>query len=153
MSIYANSATAGAPHVFMFSNAELVCVDPARIHDVWPHVRPLLERACRRTGLNAFAEFEADILAGRSLVWLAWGGSAIEAAVATVLTNTDLGKVCVITLCAGCGMQHWLKLIERIDAYAKDEGCARIRIFGRQGWLRVLDGFEVRHAVMEKRLV
>jgi GNAT superfamily N-acetyltransferase len=130
--------------------SQLVCVDPARIHEVWPHVRPLLERACRATCLNAFADFEADILSGRSLVWITWNGRAIEATAATTLINSDFGKVCVITLCAGHGMQRWLKLIERIESYARDEGCARIRIFGRKGWLRVLERFEARHVVMDK---
>lgn len=129
---------------------ELVCIDPARVHEIWPHVRPLLEQACRRTELNAFADFEADILAGRSLVWIAWNGRAIEAAAATTLINSDHGKVCVITLCAGFDMRRWLTLIHRIEAYAKDEGCTRIRIFGRKGWLRVLEGFEARHVVMDK---
>ena len=136
----------------MAARAELVCVDPIRIHEIWPHVRPLLEDACRRTGLNAFADFEADILAGRSLVWIAWHGNTIEAAAATVLINSDLGKVCVITLCAGRGMRRWLKLTERIETYARDEGCARVRIFGRKGWLRVLEGYAARHVVMEKKL-
>jgi hypothetical protein len=131
---------------------ELVCVDPARVLEIWPHVRPHLERACRATCLNAFADFEADILAGCGLVWVAWNGSAIVAEAATALTNSDCGKVCVITLCAGHEMQRWLKLIERIEAYAKDEGCVRVRIFGRKGWLRVLDGFEAKHMVMDKQL-
>ena len=138
--------------LFDASSVELICVDPARIHEVWPHVRALLEKACRRTGLNAFAEFEADILAGRSLVWLAWNGSAIEAAAATALINSDLGKVCVITLCAGRGMPRWLKLMERIEAYAHEEGCARLRICGRKGWLRVLAGFGAKYVVMDKEL-
>jgi hypothetical protein len=136
----------------MGSKCELACIDPACIRAMWPYVRSLLEQACRRTGLNAFADFEVDILTGRSLVWIAWNGSAIEAAAATTLYNSDNGKVCIITLCAGYGMQRWLKLIERIEAYAKDEGCARLRIFGRKGWLRALEGFEARHAVMDKEL-
>jgi hypothetical protein len=134
------------------TKADLVCIDPARIREVWPHVRALLEKASRATCLNAFADFEADILAGRSLVWIAWNGSAIEAAAATILINSDLGKVCVITLCAGRDMKRWLKLIDRIEAYARDEGCIRLRIFGRKGWLRVLEGFEARHVVIDKRL-
>ena len=136
----------------MPSSIDLVCVDPARIGEVWPHVRALLARACRATCLCAFADFEAHILSGRSLVWIAWNGRAIEAAAATVLTNSDLGKVCVITLCAGQAMPRWLRLIERIEAYARDEGCVRLRIFGRKGWLRVLEGFEARHVVMDKPL-
>jgi hypothetical protein len=134
------------------SRAELICIDPARIHEIWLHVRGLLKTACRRTELNAFADFEAEIISGRSLLWVAWNGCAIEAAAATVLTNSEIGKVCVITLCAGHGMKRWLKLIEWIEAYAKDEGCARIRIFGRKGWLRVLEGFESKHVVMDKVL-
>lgn len=137
---------------FEASSVRLVSVDPARVHEIWPLVRPLLENACRRTALNGFADFEADIVAGRSLLWIAWNGSAIEAAAATVITDTDLGKVCVITLCAGRGMQRWLRLIDRIEAYAKDEGCTRMRIFGRKGWLRVLDGFEAKHVVMDKAI-
>jgi len=146
------SAIVEAPADAGVIEAELVCVDPAQVHGIWPHIRPLLEQACRATCLNAFADFETDILAGRSLVWLAWDGSAIEAAAATTLINSDLGKVCVITLCAGRGMQRWLKLIERIEAYARDEACVRIRIFGRKGWLRVLAGFAARYVVMDKAL-
>ena len=134
------------------AETELVCVDPARIHEIWLHVRELLRTASERTALSAFAEIEADILSGRSLVWIVWNGRTIEAASATALINSDIGKVCVITLCAGRGMQRWLKLIERLEAYAKDEGCTCIRIFGRRGWLRVLEGYESKHIVIDRRL-
>ncbi len=136
----------------MCSRVELVCVEPGRIDEIWPHVRELLRKACQRTSLSAFAEIEADILSGRSLVWLAWNGSVIEAAAATSLINSDSGKVCVITLCGGQGMKRWLKLIERIEVYARDEGCTRIRIFGRKGWLRVLNGYEAKHVIVDKEL-
>ncbi|WP_298255830.1 hypothetical protein [Bradyrhizobium sp.] len=69
------------------------------------------------------------------------------------LIDSDLGKVCVITLCAGRAMKRWLKLVDRIEAYARDEGCGRVHIFGRKGWLRVLEGYEARHVVMDKLLV
>lgn len=134
------------------ARSELVCIEPARIHEVWPHVRPLLQRACRRTGLNAFAEIETDILAGRSLVWIAWSGCAIEAAAATSLIHSDRGKVCVITLCAGRAMKRWLTLIERIETYACDEGCERMRIFGRKGWVRALEGYQAKYVIMDKEL-
>jgi len=134
------------------TKVELVCVDPARIQQIWPHLKELLREACQRTGLSAFADLEADILSGCSLVWIAWNGQAIEAAASTILTNSDLGKVCVITLCAGRGLNRWLNLVERIESYAKDEGCTRIRIFGRKGWLRVLEGYDAKHVIMDKEL-
>lgn len=136
----------------MPSTAELVCVDPQRIREIWLHVSPLLRAACRRTGLNAFSDIEADVLAGRSLLWVAWDGHAVEAAAATVLINSEIGKVCVITVCGGSGMKRWLPLIGQIENYAKNEGCTRVRIYGRKGWLRVLDDYEQKHIIMDKEV-
>ena len=136
----------------MHSTAELVCVDPERVHQIWPHVRDLLKAACRRTNLNAFADIEADIRSGRSLLWLAWNGRAIEAAAATILINSDTGRVCIITVCGGREMNRWLPLLAEIEAYARREGCTRVRIFGRKGWLRVLDDYEQKHIIMDKDL-
>jgi hypothetical protein len=136
----------------MRSSAELVCVDPKRVDEFWPHVSSLLKAACRRTELNAFADIEADVLSGRSLLWLAWNGRTIEAAAATILINSEIGKVCIITVCGGSELKRWLGLINQIENYARDEGCARVRIFGRQGWLRALDGYEAKHIIMDKEL-
>jgi hypothetical protein len=136
----------------MPSSVELVCVDPKRVHEIWPHVSPLLKAACYRTKLNAFADIEADILSGRSLVWMAWNGRTVESAAATILINSEIGKVCIITVCGGSDMKRWLPLIDQIEAYAKAEGCKRVRIYGRKGWLRVLDGFEEKHVIMDKDL-
>jgi hypothetical protein len=132
--------------------AELVCVDPKRVSEVWPHVSSLLKGACRRTRLNAFEDIEADILAGRSLLWVAWNGRAIESAAATILINSEAGKVCIITVCGGSDMKRWLSLIGQIESYARREGCARVRIYGRKGWLRVLEGYEQEHIIMDKKL-
>ncbi len=132
--------------------AQLVCVDPDHVREVWPLVAPLIQRAIVTTGLSAFASIERDILLGASLLWLAWDGSVIEAAAATSLQQTDAGKVCIITACAGTGMTRWLPLIGGIEAYARAEGCRCVRIFGRRGWGRVLDGYEERYAIIDKPL-
>jgi hypothetical protein len=132
----------------MPSTAELVCVDPVRVREVWRHVSPLLKAACYRTKLNV----EADILAGRSLLWMAWNGRTVESAAATILINSEIGRVCIITLCGGSDMKRWLPLIEQIETYARAEGCKRVRIYGRKGWLHVLDGYEEKHIIMDKEL-
>jgi hypothetical protein len=136
----------------MTPSVELICVDPMRVGEVWPHVSPLLKAACYRTKLNAFADIEADILAGRSLLWMAWNGRTVESAAATILINSEIGRVCIITVCGGSDMKRWLPLIEQIEAYAKREGCRRVRIYGRKGWLHMLDGYEEKHVIMDKEL-
>jgi hypothetical protein len=136
----------------MPSTAELVCIDPGRVREIWPLVQPLLKAACYRTKLNAFEDIEADILSGRSLLWLAWNGLTVESAAATVLINSEIGKVCIITVCGGSDMKKWLPLIDQIETYAKTEDCKRVRIYGRKGWLHVLDGYEEKHIIMDKEL-
>ena len=135
---------------------KLVCVDPARVDDIWPLVVPLLRAAISRTGLSAFADLEDDLRRGDALLWLAASGEesapTIEAAASTRLQLTDAGKVCVITACSGKDMSRWLPLLAGIEAYAKDEGCWCIRIFGRKGWVRALDGYAATHVILDKKL-
>ena len=131
---------------------ELVCVDPKQVSEIWRYAGPLLKAACQRTELNAFADIEADVLAGRSLLWIAWNGSVINAAAATILINSEIGKVCIIAACGGRDMKGWLRLIGQIENYAKDEDCVRVRIYGRKGWLRVLEGYDSKHVIMDKNL-
>jgi hypothetical protein len=133
-------------------NPRLVCIDPEHVRSIWPLMAPLLRQAIARTGLSAFATIERDILDGASLLWGAWNGSVIEAAASTSLQQTDAGKVCIITACAGTCMTRWLPLLRGIETYAQAEGCRCVRIFGRKGWVRVLEGYEQTYAIVDKRL-
>jgi hypothetical protein len=133
------------------ASVELICIDPKHVRAFWPHVAPLLKAAVVRTDLTHFDEVERDVLSGNGLLWIAWSGT-IEAAATTVLTETNTGRVCVLTACGGTDMRRWLSLLETIEAYARDEGCARLRIFGRKGWARVLKDYRVTNIVLERQL-
>lgn len=139
-------------HLDTRSSVELVCVDPTRAAEMWSHVAPMLRAAIERTGLSLFSDLERDVLSGRALIWLAWNGESIEAAAATALHPTEAGLVCSVLACGGSDMGRWLPLLDRIEGYAKDEGCKRSRIVGRKGWLGVLDGYRGKHVVMDKEL-
>jgi hypothetical protein len=143
--------------------AELVCVDPARIQEIWPHVRGMIHRAIERGDFGSFAPVERAVLAGDALVWLAWNGEGIEAAAVTELHQSEWRKVCVIVACASrgkgareradaAGMDRWLPLIAGIEKYARAEGCVATRIVGRPGWERVLDEYKRHRVVLEKEL-
>lgn len=132
-------------------DVELVCWPPNRISEIWPTVEPMLRAATERTGLSAFEDVASELLYGDALLWLAWSGR-IEAAASTVLQITDAGKVCVITACSGTDMNRWLPLLARIEEYAKAEGAARTRIFGRPGWRRILSDYKQTNIVLDKEL-
>jgi hypothetical protein len=129
----------------------LVCVDPKRIREVWPHVVALIHKAVKRTNLSHTLDIDADVLQGDGLLWIAWDG-IIKAAATTSLIRTDRDKACILTACAGEDMAQWLPLLGEIEAYAKAEGCACVRIYGRKGWARVLKGYTIEHVILERTL-
>lgn len=130
---------------------EAVCVDPKTIDQVWPQVKDLIKSAIERTGLSDFTSIEYDVLFGNQLLWLAIS-DRIEAAATTHLVKGADAPVLIITAAAGSKRERWLSLREKIEAYAKAEGCSRVRLYGRRGWERVLPDYRVAHVIMEKVL-
>jgi hypothetical protein len=127
---------------------DLVCVDPTRIDEIWPHAKHLIKAAIDATELSDFRDIERAVLDGDQLLWLAWDGHAIMAAATTQL----LKGVCVLTACSGHHRERWLPLFAQIEKYAQNEGCSTMRLYGRKGWERVLQDYRIEHVVLEKRL-
>jgi len=128
-------------------SVDLLCVNPNDVQKVWPLARDLILAAIERTNLSDFADIEKDVLAGDQLLWLAIS-DRVEAAATTHLSR----NVCTLTACSGHQRERWLPLFARIEKYATDEGCSTMRIYGRRGWERVLDGYKVEHVILEKAL-
>ncbi len=112
------------------AECRLVCVDPARVHEIWPRVAHLVRRAMERGGFTDFADVELDVAGGASLLWLVWDGEAICAAVVTELRRANSEKFCTIVACAGAQRERWLPLIGELEAFARAEGCSAMKIFG-----------------------
>jgi hypothetical protein len=49
-------------------------------------------------------------------------------------------------------MRRWIGLLERIEEFARTEGCEATRIIGRKGWARVLTSYQTKRIVLEKDL-
>ena len=154
--------------------AQLVCIPPDKVTQVWPHVRGLILAAMKRGDLSSFRPVEAGVLRGDALLWLAMAreehqgvdprrrgpcrerpgghGEQVAAAAVTVLQQTEWRKVCVIVACAGAEMYRWLRLLDGIETYAGAEGCSAIRLMGRKGWARVLPSYRTKRIILKKDL-
>lgn len=131
----------------------LVCVDPKQASAVWPHARLLLATAFHgRPADDTIAAIEADVRAGRSLLWIVWGGGAIIAAATTKIIQTPTRKVLRVECCAGREMPRWIGFIRELEDYGKREGCAVCRVEGRQGWKAMLTDYRQPWIVLEKVL-
>jgi hypothetical protein len=142
---------------------ELICIDPARVSEFWPHVSPLIRAAMERGAITDFAEVADAVLAGRALVWIAiaredgrkrpdGNGTSIGAAAVTQLSTVGGARFCTIVACGGRERGAWLPLLADLERYAKAENCKAMRIFGRRGWERVLPDYQAARILLEKEL-
>ena len=122
------------------------------VDQVWPLARALIKSAVDRTGLSDFATIESEVMSGAQLLWLACNGASIEAAATTRLVRVSGRKICELVACGGKDRARWLPLLDGIEDYAREEGCAEMRIFGRKGWERVLSGYRAQHVILGKDL-
>ena len=140
----------------MSASASLICVHPNDVPAVWPLVADRLRAAYLRTDLSHTDDLERDVLGGEAVLWVAASPGSpvaeIDAAMVAKLVRTDRNLVCMITACGGSNMSRWLDHLAAIERWAKAEGAAKIRLFGRKGWLRVLKNYQARNVVLERAL-
>jgi hypothetical protein len=155
------------------AGCQLVCVPPDQVALAWPSVRSLIFAAMKRGDLSSFGPVEDSVLRGNALLWLALScedgeGVRIDAAAVTELHRTEWRKVCVMVACGApsgrlraspradasraSDMRRWIGLLERIEEFARAEGCEATRIIGRKGWARVLTSYQTKRIVLEKDL-
>ena len=133
------------------ADCTLLCIPPDRVAEFLPHARPFLERAAARSGETAAADVEADVAAGRALLWIVWGNEqCVVAVLVTQLIKTAAGLVCVLLSCAGSDLPRWQGFLAAIERYAAQEQCVAVRIYGRKGWMRVLKNYRVPRVILER---
>lgn len=154
-------------------SCELICVEPARVHEIWPHVETLIRRAMER-GTSDYEALAQRVWRGEALLWIVWGpapaqlaawelapaeaggraagGERILAAVVTALSLANERKLCTIVACAGEHRAKWLHLLDEIETFARDEGCEAMVIVGRRGWERTLPQYRRRAVILERTL-
>ncbi len=130
----------------------LICVDPARIDKIWPHVSMLILAAMVRCNSRSYRSIENALHSGGALLWIVWDGERVKAAAVTEVVNSNGELICMIVACGGKDRKSWLRYIADLEQYAKDMKCARMQIIGRKGWIRLLPDYRPTYIVLEKDL-
>lgn len=131
----------------------VLCVPPAETSRVWPHVWKYIAAGQKAGGepLDRIATL-TDLKLGYLLLWVIYEDQEIVGALITRLVRGNNDLVCHWVTLGGRNMQHWLHLQPVIEAYARAEGCSRMRLYGRAGWKRVLREYRQTGVILEKRL-
>lgn len=129
---------------------------------IWPVVLPTLEGVCKRHPYYHSPEsLYQSFVDGRSQLWVVVDDDKEEklrAVFATQIYRTDVDcQVCSIVLCAssnGSKSTEWVDLISEVEEWGRSQGCERMRLEARRGWVKPLRerGYAPAHTIVEKEL-
>jgi hypothetical protein len=132
--------------------SDLLCVSPADVPRFWDFACPLIGEAVDACGDWTREDIRAGLANGSMLLWLAVDGSRPDAVLVTQVVETS-ERVCWIIVCSGERLAtHAAPTIARIEAYARAEGCGRVRMAGRKGWSRIFPDYRQPYITLEKVL-
>ena len=122
---------------------------PEQIDALWPEFEQHLERLQRLGHLNVEEAREDLKLAKKQL----WGYHEDGRVIGVAITRVSM-PFCEVFAAAGKQSRpgQIQELYAHIERWARTVGCARMRINGRKGWMRVLQGYAVTGYIMEKEL-
>jgi hypothetical protein len=133
---------------------QLACVPPERVGEFWPLARRYVHAAMDRVGLQSARDVEFDVRTGHKLLWLVVEDDKVRGAIVTRLMNNGPERVLEITALGAdvSAAKPRLSLIEKLEDFARAEGCAAVRITGRRGWARALRGYRTKAVILEREL-
>ena len=124
------------------------CVGSDQIDEYWGDFEPHLQRFERLGHINVI-ETRDDLRSSRKQLW----GYQTDHGVLGVCITRVAGQTCEI--CGAVGSASKQQIVEvylAIERWAREIGCTRMKLMGRRGWLRVLDGFTQTGIIAEKDL-
>jgi hypothetical protein len=112
-------------------------------------VKPLsqVERAVAYQDTHTLGDVAREIIDGKAQHWR---GEKSE--IVTEIKSFPLMKVCRVWLAGGDMDELVNVMLPDVEAWAKDNGCARVEIVGRKGWKRALPEYREPYAVLHKEL-
>mgnify|MGYP003136501197 CR=1 FL=1 len=143
---------------------EISAIPPDQIISLWNKVAPLFEKLLVRQQYGSLEEiFDRLAITQHDLLWLGWEKGNINNIIMVIGTrvvqgNPDQDETNILELLGVAGEQRYLwdeKLSSKLEQFAKDNGCNRIRIkSGRKGWKKFLykQGMKITGYTFEKKI-
>lgn len=141
-----------SPVVELTEAQKVVLLGPNDLPKVWPQLAPLVTKACEWSQGQFNAEAVVDGVLNGSYQLLAYvdGKDVVSIAVLTISQFPTGLRICEVLLASGEGMHDWQKFEGQVAAYAKQHGCAKFRMIGREGLQRMLKSWKRVAVVLEK---
>lgn len=108
------------------------CLGADQIDPLWDRYAHHLDKLSHYFDCQDIRE---ELIRAEAQLWGLQDGPEIVGVVVTRITKT----ACEVVGGAGSAPHEAMRALHReIEAWAKTQGCTRMRLFGRKGWLRLL---------------
>lgn len=129
----------------------MFCLDAALVNETWPDYARHFERFERLYGDISADQVKQAALSGHMQIWGLQDAGEVHGVVTTEIQKTAGEPICVIRIACGSArvpMQE--RLLDAIGHWAySQEGCKRVRFYGRPGWLKRFKRFRPTGVVAE----
>ena len=127
---------------------EIVSIPPQDIDLIWERVSHQIDSALSHTkGELKLSTVYDRLIANEILLLVVADKNQIAASIVVEFPETDGPKVCHIMACGGDKADLWLdKWYDAIIPIAKEQGCSRLALTGRKGWIKKLSKYGFKHA-------
>lgn len=135
------------------SGSYLLTAKSSEIELIWEKILPYIELGI---GVDYTVEQVREMLINaEAQLWMSVvedNANPIEAVLITQTFIQNESQVCLLFICAGQLMDHWLEFLEQIEDWAIAVGCDKMEIVGRRGWLKKLPEYKEKATIIEKSL-
>lgn len=133
----------------------LVQIPPDALEPMWPLVVPYLQRAVDYSeGTTTLKETVSDIAAKRKQLWVIIDEEKQpKAAAVSMLQKFESGLILATIVLLGGESGHLFDILElrsEFETWARTEGCNRVKIYLRKGWVKKLPEYKLSAFVMSK---
>ena len=140
----------------MQTKTELIQFTKEEIDKVWPLAKELVHKACVRAGGFFNEEHVKEFCKkGTMQLWLV----VTETNEVLCVCVTEIRKypnysVCDTRIVTGKQYKDWFHYVDRIGEWAKKQGCKKMEIFARPGYVPMFKerGYKATHVQVEKEL-
>lgn len=126
------------------------CIPREDVLDYWPKVIRWLDAGYAKSDIPVPDTLRDDLLTGHKQLWVVWAPEGkILAAGLTRLAKMLDGLHCEVVCVGGEEVRRWIGCMATIEEYAKREGCSRVTVQGRPGWVRLLRKYRSARVILE----
>ena len=140
---------------------DIVYIPVKDIDKVWVLAKPYIDDALAYSNSHHHSEHFKDLIKkGKLQLWFLWDDKKstvkekMNGVVVSEIIQRSIKKVFHLPIVTGKNRQQWQHLIEKLEDFAKDQGCDLMELIARPGWQKILDkhNYKKTHVILEKEL-